>query len=122
MDNYFGTKQRHAQEWTVTDVNAKLEDCPHYSDHRYQGGQTQTIFGKEEKGIGYDYSDRLWQWDYDKAEQATKTANETGAKPHTARWYQEYLSAYFGRAIQLKHIIAGVNVSNGYPYLVFGYK
>jgi hypothetical protein len=103
----------------VHDMNSRLEDCPHYSDSRFN--KPQTIFGKEEKGLGYDYSDRIWQWNYDKADQATKHAN-TKQTPHTANWYQEYLSFYFDKPVILKHILAGVNVSSGYPYLVFGYK
>jgi hypothetical protein len=105
---------------TTFDKNKALETHPHYTDDRFK--KEQTVFGKEEDGIGYDYSDRLREWDYSKAEASVKAANESGATPRTCKWYEAYLSAYFGKPIEIKHIIAGVNRSNGYPYCVFGYK
>jgi hypothetical protein len=96
-----------------------LNTSPHYTDGRFH--QPQTVFGQECEGLGYDYSDRLWQWDHDKSEAAAKTANASGAIPKSCRWYEEYLSAYFSRPIEIKHIVAGVNRS-GHPYAVFGYK
>lgn len=102
------------------DKNKPLHTSPHYSDNRFN--EPQTVFGKEEKGIGYDYSDRLWQWDYEKSEQAVETAEKSGFPRHSCNWYEAYLSAYFGKKVEIKHILAGVNVSNGYPYAVFGYR
>ncbi len=101
-------------------MTAILHDQPHYSDRTFD--KEQTIFGRKEKGLSYDYDDRLWQWDWDKSKEARATAESSGANLHTAQFYQEYLSAYFGKKIILKHIIAGINKSNGYPYLMFGYK
>ncbi len=104
---------------TTFGKNKVLHTSPHYTDKRFD--QPQTIFGQECEGLAYDYSDRLWQWDYDKSEAAAKAANES-ATPKTCRWYEAYLSAYFSRPIEIKHIIAGVNRSNGFPYNVFGYR
>jgi hypothetical protein len=115
----FGNYARSSGVSTTFDMNKQLTDNPHYSDNRFD--KEQTIFGKEEKGLGYDYSDRIWQWNYDKAEQATEHAS-TKYTPHTANWYQEYLSFFFDKKITLKHVVAGVNKSSGYPYLIFGYK
>jgi hypothetical protein len=70
----------------------------------------------------YDYSDRLWQWDFDKSKAAIQAANESDAISKTARWYEVYLSSYFGQPVEIKHIIAGVNHSNGCPYRVYGYE
>jgi hypothetical protein len=120
-DYEFGCYERREYSYPSTNnMDAILEDCPHYSDNRFKNDQT--IFGKEEKGLGYDYSDRICQWNYAKAEAASKKATEDGFTRRTARWYQAYLSNFFDRKIVLKHIIAGVNRSNGYPYLIFGYK
>ena len=105
---------------TTFDKDAILETMPHYTDNRFK--KEQTVFGREEKGLGYDYSDRIWQWDYKKAEQSVDAANGSGATPRTCRWYEAYLSFYFDRPIEIRHIIAGVNRSSGYPYAVFGYK
>jgi hypothetical protein len=101
------------------DKNKPLETMPHYTDTRFN--KEQTVFGKAEKGLGYDYSDRIWQWDYSKAEEACKIADESGCTQKSCSWYEAYLSHFFGKKITIKHIIAGVNVSNGYPYCVFGY-
>lgn len=111
---------------TTFDKTKPLETAPHYSNRRFE--REQTVFGKPSrspyghKHLSYDYSDRLWQWDYDKAEQSAKCATESGAPLRSCAWYEAYLSAYFGRPITIEHIIAGVNRSNGYPYCVFGYK
>lgn len=111
---------------TTLDKDKPLETTPHYTDTRFQ--KEQTIFGKRPEspyghtGLHYDYSDRLWEWDYKKSKKAAKIAAESGATPKSCRWYEVYLSAYFGKSIEIEHIIAGVNRSNGYPYCVFGYK
>lgn len=114
----------------------KLQDNPHYSNPDYSSGQMQTIFlapqcklekdgggysWVREDGIEYNYSDRLLQWDYNKHSEAHKIAKEK-TSDKTALYYEYYLSAYFGKPIEILHILAGVNVSNGYSYLVFGYK
>jgi hypothetical protein len=84
-------------------------------------GKTHVIYGKREEGLSWDYSDRLWQWDSDKAKKSAELARQKFT-PRTANYYQEYLCQYFDEKIVLNCIIAGVNVSNGYSYLVFGYK
>jgi hypothetical protein len=104
----------------VQDMDTMLETMPHYSDKRFE--KEQTVFGAPEDGLGYDYSDRLVEWDYNKSKLASEVATQSGAKPRTARWYQAYLSAYCRYTVELKHIIVGVNHSNGYPYCVFGYR
>jgi hypothetical protein len=97
-----------------------LYTMPHYTDKRFD--KPQTVFGKEEDGLHYDYSDRLWQWDYDKAKLAAAKAENSGAVNKSAAWYEAYLSAYFEKPVELKHVLAGVNLSNGYTYAIFGYK
>jgi len=108
-------------DYTETDENAKIHDCPHYTEPRFK--EAQTIFGKREKGLHYVYSDRLYQWDWDKHKQAIVDANLDGSlSEHTAKWYRKYLSSYFDKEILLPHIMAGFNLSNGHSYCVFGYK
>jgi hypothetical protein len=114
-----GNSDPHEQYGTTFNMNASLHDNPHYTEKIFD--DYQTIFGKKEDGLNYDYSDRIWQWNYDKAEKSSKKAAERFSY-HTANYYQEYLSLFFGKSIQLKHIYAGVNVSSGYSYLIFGYK
>ena len=103
-----------------TNKTYPLRDCPHYSDP--EAVKDHTIFGAETGGIGYDYSDRLWQGDYDKADAAGKIAQASGKPAHSCLYYEAYLSAYFGKDIEICHIVAGCNRSSGCPYLVFGYR
>lgn len=106
--------------YSTNDPDKILNTTPHYTDERFR--HAQTVYGREEERLAYDYSDRLWQWDSEKAEQAAKTANASGAKLKTARWYQTYLSAYFDKAVEVRHILAGWNRVTGYSYAVFGYR
>lgn len=56
-----------------------------------------------------------------KRKESRDIADKSGKKSNTCAYYEIYLSEYYGKPIEIKHIIAGVNRSNGYPYLVFGY-
>lgn len=93
---------------------------PHYTDRRFE--KEQTVFGKEAAGLHYDYSDRIVQWDGDKADAAFEAAKASGKTLYSAAFYDVYLSAYFGKPTRVEHVIAGVNRSNGYPYHVYGYR
>jgi hypothetical protein len=103
----------------MSNLSAVVNTTPHYTDSRFK--RPQTVWGCEEDGLGYDYNDRIWQWNWNKAKAAAKHADET-AKPRTAWWHQEFLCFFFDKPIELKHILAGVNLSNGYPYCVYGYR
>ena len=101
-----------------------LELSPHYRDLRF-GHEARTVFGPDGdlvRGLSYVYSDRLVQWDNNKADRAWQTALDSGATPKSADFIQAYLSAYYDRPVIVEHILAGVNVSNGYPYWVAGYR
>ncbi len=111
---------------TTYSKDVPLKTSPHYTDDRFK--TAQTVFGKPPKSdyghkdLNYDYSDRLWEWDYNKAKRSSEIASGTGATARSVRWYEAYLSAYFDKPIEIVHILAGFNVSNGDPYAVFGYK
>ena len=104
--------------YSETNPKAKLNDLPHYTDSRFR--EAQVIYGKEKKGLDYVYSDRLWQWNYDKAQVSSKYATDR-AKLRTAEWYQIYLSEYYGKSIELVCILAGYNLSRGYTFQFLGY-
>lgn len=93
---------------------------PHYTNEYYK--HARSVFGKETKGISYDYSDRLWEWDYEKSKAAFEVANSSQHKKDSANYFEVYLSEYFGKPVEILHILAGFNWANGYPYQVFGYK
>ncbi len=44
------------------------------------------------------------QHDSKKYKEAERKANESGARPQTARWYENFLSAYIGKPVDLRHI------------------
>jgi len=87
-----------------------------------QADKERTIFGDKEADLFYNYSDRLAQWDYDKDRRANEYAALV-AQPKTAKYFTAMLSYFHdGAEVSLRHIVAGCNRSNGFPYLVYGYK
>lgn len=108
---------------------------PHYSNTRFRHAQTvylaagyqtkQTQFdGDVEyvKGAEYAYSDRIRQWDWNKAEAARKTAIEQVREDRCAAHIEVYLREFYGDPeLKLVHILAGVNLSSGYDYQVYGW-
>lgn len=109
----------HNRMPTVLDMDVPLDDFTHYS--RPDARDCRTIFGRKDDSLSYVYDDRLQMWDYTK-DQDAKVYAATVAKKSTARYYQEFLQHYYGKPVELKHIMAGCNVSNGFGYLVFGFK
>lgn len=113
---------------TTMNKDVPLLTNPHYTDDRFASGKTHTVFGKDpgsdfgHKGLEYVYSDRLWQWDYSKAQEAAEVANESDYVARSCNWYEAYLSHYLDEPVEIHHIVSGVNVSNGYSYFVLGYK
>lgn len=98
----------------------------HYSDSYWKEGRT--IFGTKDDDLSYAYDDRLISWNYDahkRGEQRAKNAVEVlkSINYNTPAFYQEYLRGYYeNETLQLLHIVGGVNLSNGYSYMAFGWK
>ena len=92
---------------------------PHYTNRDFR--TAQTVWGEKVDGLSYDYSDRFSMWDYDKKGAACDFANKQ-AKQCTAEWVELFLSYFFDKPIEIVHIMAGHNLSDGYPYQVFGYR
>lgn len=103
---------------------------PHYTDERYRHAQTVYLAagcklsqGHSEyvQGAEYVYSDRLREWDWNKAEAARKAAREQYPDYDTAACLEAYLRLYYDKPhLALVHIMAGFNWATGYPYQVFG--
>ena len=108
---------------------------PHYTDERFtrkMGGRTIYLseglvtverFGTETvEGAHYNYSDRIPQWyGFEKTEAAWRDAKAEVGEAITAEFYERWLQhVYDDPTTTLQHIIAGVNVSNGFSYRVFG--
>ena len=121
---------REPPSLTTQNRDAQLKIDPHYTDSRFNEKvrwQTQTVFGPEPKdqsghpGLNYVYSDRLWQWDRAKADRACDAADKSGAPARSARWFDAFMTEYQGKPCEVRHVMAGVNCSNGYSYYVLGY-
>lgn len=88
----------------------------HYSDEHAR--EERTVFGTAKKGLFYNYSDRLFgeQWD------AGCKKAKLESTPGTAAYFEIILKHFHDSDdLDLQHVILGCNMSNGFPYLVFGY-
>jgi hypothetical protein len=93
------------------------------SDHRFQPGESYTIFGRDPSDLTWVYSDRLWEWDRTRAEKANEAAKASGVTANTPRYYQEFLRAYYDKPeLKLICIQGGYNAFTLYTFYVYGYK
>lgn len=93
---------------------------PHYSDQRWNS--PQLIYGKECKVQNIEYSDRLWERNWKKAADAADQCKDEGLQPRTVVWIERWLSIYHDRAVVVKFVHGGCNVSSGYEYYIYGYN
>lgn len=106
----------HSRSIAPSHLDAVLP-YPHYTNDYWN--TARLIWGIEQKCKAVNYSDRLWQWDYKAADQATGACKSI--QPNTARWTQAWLSAYHGKPVTLRYVMAGCNLATGYAYYVYGY-
>ena len=119
---------------SVSDKNQTFQyGClnPHYTDNRFRdpqtiflepGFKTERQFSAEMvKDASCDYSDRLRQWNGEKCDEAFQRVKAKGVPEKTPAFFEAYLQELMEDPdLQLVHIVAGVNVGNGYPYRVYG--
>lgn len=81
-------------------------------------------FSREIQAKHCVYSDRLYQWDYEKY----NTLRQKHFGNHSQSWFgipdkkiEAFLSDYIGKKVILKFTFQGTNASNGYPYWRFDY-
>lgn len=122
FDSYDGCSYQYKKpslDCHTTNKKQTIKVDLHYSDPTAR--TERTVFGNKQDGLHYNYNDRLEQWDYSKWRKGLDLAKEK-ADYKTAEYYELALK-YFHDSddLDLKHIILGCNMSNGYPYLVFGY-
>jgi len=114
------------QSFTTDNKHEPLTLHPHYSNRHFE--KPRTVFGPESAdssghaGLNYNYSDRLQQWDYSKHSAAWQLANKSNATKDSAAFLEVYLTAYHGKPLEVVHVIAGVNHSNGYPWWCAGWR
>ena len=71
------------------------------------------------------YSDRLWQWNYEKYNKCCQTVFKNKGQMFDNREpkeIEEFLIMYFDKKIKLTAVIKGCNLSTGYPYWIFIYE
>lgn len=77
-----------------------------------------TVFGEQSDHLCYNYSDRLdcerWNIACDQA------AGQIGNR-ECAAFFELALKLYHDVDVDLRHIVAGCNLSNGFPWFCFGY-
>ena len=113
-------KRRYEQP-AIWNMDAILDTYTNWNSP--QADKERTIFGRKEEGLFYNYSDRLDGWDYEKARRAREYASLVSSDHRTATYMTAMLSYFHdGAKVELRHVIAGCNRSNGYPYLIYGYK
>ncbi|MBW3568582.1 hypothetical protein KY385_00420 [Candidatus Parcubacteria bacterium] len=108
---------------------------PHFTDERFTrsvGGRTIFLAQglvlprrgiQDLPGTHYNYSDRIYHgFDPDLVKRAMGEAEEkTAGNRNTAAYFELMLQGvYEDSAVELQHIIAGINNDNGESYQVFG--
>ena len=71
------------------------------------------------------YSDRLYQWDYEKYNKCCQEVFKNQGQRFNQRDPKEiekFLSMYFDERIKLTAIMQGCNQSSGFPYWIFLYE
>jgi hypothetical protein len=112
-------------DYAPTDPLVALQNLtPHYTDERYR--YPQTVYRapnvkRDDSSLGYEYDDRLWEWNYKKAEESSDAAKKEVGNNNTVMFFSNFLTRYFGKVIVVKHIMVGWNWSNGFSYKIFGY-
>lgn len=122
MSSGFGWECEHPplddQRWVdPSRTNSKITHPYSYSEFYIFGGPAAN-----RASDGADYSDRLWQWDYDRAQRLWKEHCDCRWAQAGADKLSAFMSAYHGRPLVVTALAEGCNVSNGYPYWIVWYR
>lgn len=113
----FGRRIFKCPEQVITDKSVTIRTNLHYSDP--DAKKTLTVFGKAEKNLFYNYDDRLYG---EKWLEGQKIALQNGLTPGTVKYYEAILNHFHDTdKVDIRHVLLGCNVANGFSYLVFGY-
>ena len=99
---------------------------PHYSDNNYKNVQLLYLKGGDQSHllngmVEWVYSDRVYQWDREKAEKANAIALKGTSYP-SVRYMTAFIREFYDNKYECVAVAGGVNHSNGYEYFVFGMK
>lgn len=71
------------------------------------------------------YSDRMWQWNYEKFDKCCEMVFGNSGQmfyDRTPEDINSFINLYLGKEVRLTAILQGCNVSTGFPYWVFVYE
>lgn len=95
----------------------------HYSDPYYK--IKRTVFWKKEYGLQYEYSDRLYEFGIEKTNNSQNEADRLFPPKHWSKTFhniQAYLSAYYWKEVELRHVVVWVNHSNWHSYCIYWFR
>jgi hypothetical protein len=94
-----------------------------YPDYRNPKWQTEPIiYGENEGGLTWEYSDRMISYNRPKHEESETQASEAGAVEGTAQYIEQYLRAYYDAPTIQLICVLGSTLPNGQPYYVYGFR
>lgn len=117
MPTYYGSYDYTMQyDWCFGGSRRTPEEYPYSYDAFF-------IWRKAKYAEGSAvYSDRMFQWDYDKAREAFKNTGAQGSCHITPEQANQIIKKYYGADHECLAYAVGCNVSNGYPYSIFWVK
>lgn len=118
-----------ASESFASHPHARIDNLfPHYTNTHFNTPRTVYLLTGHRltdgyvTGATYAYSDRLHQWHYARRDAARDAALAAHPDTSTAAHCEAYLRSLLNDdGLTLVHIMAGVNLGNGYPYQIYGY-
>lgn len=93
-----------------------------YNYDEYVIWKDKSFDAKESNAV---YSDRLFQWNYEKYNKCCQEVFKNEGQYFDKREPKEienFLSMYFEKKIKLTAVVQGCNQATGYPYWVFFYE
>lgn len=114
----FGRQSRDDSRWVNPSRRRTKQEAPYGYDEFFIYGDREIVKTADDAL----YSDRIWQWDHEKAIRLWKQHvdarwNNSGQRQHSA-----FMSAYLDKQVEVIALAEGCNISNGYPYWIVWLK
>lgn len=109
---------RTSSRWVDPKRTRTKQEYPYSYSEFFHFGKRADISAK---GVQAVYSDRLWQWDYDKCHKAHKTHLNCRFEQASPAQLSAFLSEYNGKPCTVVALAEGCNPSTGYPYYILWY-
>lgn len=106
-------------KWVNPDRTKEKSSHPYSYDEFFIFGSRDIIKGD---GIQGNYSDRIWEWDYHKANKLWEEHVGTRFAQASRLKLSKFMSEFHGKKVEVVALAEGCNISNGYPYHIVWYK